>query len=250
MARVLLRRALLPAAAGLVGWGAGNYGKSMWNSHMYLYVKKTDEMNDKKIRINGRIDGVRVGDFRRQYHGIICSKKHSHLCFFDCRDKSASVDIVMTTNGGYSRDEQVILSLIALHKGTFNFYVNRYACSAGTRIAFACDRIKMTNFSLISPIDAQISNSVGNPKEPVSYLKVLRSPELYPLPYILMARLSKTEDDNFLIEMEAKGNNFKKDKFVDLFLNERVPHDALYNYAKVKDLGLRIDLVDEIEGSS
>jgi ClpP class serine protease len=76
-------------------------------------------------------------------------------------DDDIPVDIILHTPGGLVLAALQIARAVEAHPAKVTALVPHYAMSGGTLIALAADEIRMTNHSVLGPIDPQLGQSSG-----------------------------------------------------------------------------------------
>lgn len=125
--------------------------------------KKEKEKNKKSINNNEKIN-VNIDNLI-----IISDKnvKNKNIVDIDCEnsfmnkysefDIEDDLDILLYCEGSNISSSDAIINILIMHKGTINIYIPRYCYSGGSMIALCGDNIFMNNYSLLSPVDPQIS---------------------------------------------------------------------------------------------
>ncbi len=93
---------------------------------------------------------------------------HSSIETF--KDKSPTLSVVITTDGGYVEVVQRIAETIRHHYNEVNFIIPNHAFSAGTILAMSGDSIFMDYYSRLGPIDPQVRSSNGQMVPALGYL--------------------------------------------------------------------------------
>ncbi|PSR23234.1 MAG: serine dehydrogenasease [Sulfobacillus acidophilus] len=86
------------------------------------------------------------------------------------KDKSPTLSVVITTDGGYVEVVQRIAETIRHHYNEVNFIIPNHAFSAGTILAMSGDSIFMDYYSRLGPIDPQVRSSNGQMVPALGYL--------------------------------------------------------------------------------
>lgn len=67
------------------------------------------------------------------------------------------LNIVLYCEGSNVSSSDAIINILLMHEGLINIYIPRFCYSGGSMIALCGDNIYMNNYSLLSPVDPQIS---------------------------------------------------------------------------------------------
>jgi len=86
------------------------------------------------------------------------------------KDKSDTLNIVLTTTGGSATAVNIYVNIIRQHYKVVNFIVPDYAYSAGTIFCMSGDNIYMDYYSIMGPIDPQVQNKDGRWVAALGYL--------------------------------------------------------------------------------
>ncbi len=81
-----------------------------------------------------------------------------------------SLAVILETGGGYIEVTQRIVTTLREHYETVEFYVPNFAYSAGTVLVMAGDAIHMDYYSVLGPIDPQISRAGQESVPALGYL--------------------------------------------------------------------------------
>src|SRR4051794_40147948 len=79
----------------------------------------------------------------------------------DSTEENIPVDIILHTPGGLVLAALQIARAVNAHPAKVTVLVPHYAMSGGTLIALAADEIRMTNHSVLGPIDPQLGQTSG-----------------------------------------------------------------------------------------
>jgi len=85
-------------------------------------------------------------------------------------DKKDILYIVLTTPGGSAIAVERVVNIVRHHYSEVNFIVPDYAYSAGTIFCMSGDKIFMDYYSVLGPIDPQVTNKEGRMVPALGYL--------------------------------------------------------------------------------
>jgi len=88
----------------------------------------------------------------------------------DNKDNKKSIHIILTTTGGSLNPVKRIVDILRHHYDEVNFIVPDYAYSAGTILCASGDKIYMSYFSVLGPIDPQIMTKDSKTVSALGYL--------------------------------------------------------------------------------
>ncbi len=77
------------------------------------------------------------------------------------KDSSENLCIILETTGGYIETVKRMVDIMRRHYKHVSFIIPNYAYSAGTVLALSGDRIYMDYYSILGPIDPQMSDETG-----------------------------------------------------------------------------------------
>ena len=172
-------------------------------------------------------------------------------------DKTKDIDIIMHTVGGELSSAEAICNCITNHQSKYtskiNVYIPYYSYSGGCMIALACDKIIILRNAILGPCDAQIyvtsRHSIAAIINTVDYKKSKEEKiDENWLASSYDAQLCKErqlEYVNKLIKFGKFNDNVGKTIY-DEFFSGKHNHDKIFSAQEVKDLGLNVEIVDEL----
>ncbi|AYV83221.1 MAG: hypothetical protein Hyperionvirus5_27 [Hyperionvirus sp.] len=179
------------------------------------------------ITIEDLIDWRELRRFVKQYEKIQNDKE--------------PLTIIIRSEGGQSEPTNDILKILDNHSGIKLCYIHEYALSAGTVIAFHCDKIFMEKNSMLSPIDPWIRFSQFD--VPHSVLEDFAPLELDSETYEYVMQLyHESQKDLQTIFSIKKLNTQQQNEFKQLFFDINVPHNTIYSPSELVHLGLNITI--------
>lgn len=91
----------------------------------------------------------------------------------DIKNKGKSLLVILETDGGSIETTERISDVFRHHyaHGDVSFLVPNFAMSAGTILVMSGDKIFMDYYSVLGPIDPQITNASGKPVPALGYLE-------------------------------------------------------------------------------
>ena len=123
--------------------------------------------------------------------------------------------VVLETEGGFIEVVQRIAEILRYHFDRIEFLVPNYAMSAGTVLVMSGDAIHMDYFSVLGPIDPQVSNARGAQIPALGYL-------------VQYERLLKTANERQLNTAEL------------VFLVQKFDPAELYRYEQARELSISL----------
>ena len=173
-------------------------------------------------------------------------------------DKDKDINIIMHTVGGALSSAEAICNCIANHqqsdyKGKINVYIPYYSYSGGCMIALACDKIIMSKNAILGPCDAQkyvgCTHSIAAIIDTVNYKKEMKEKinETW-LASSYDAKLCKERQREYVNKL-IQSNKFTKEvgnMIYDEFFSGKHNHDKIFSAQQAKDLGLNIEIVDDM----
>jgi ClpP class serine protease len=239
---------------GIVGTGLSIYGLS-YIPHWFKAWKK------RQARKNNVLSIVHA---QMSYSNIfnndtsITIKTHTDFVReYEQLDKNLDIHLIMHTVGGALSSAEAICNCISNHKGKGKIicYIPYYAYSGGVMIGISCSKIVMTRNAIIGPCDAQKPvgslnvHSIASIIDTVNYKKDQKeklNEEWLACSYD--AELCKDRQREYVDKL-IKRNVFTQeigDKIYHEFFSGKYNHDKIFSAQEAKELGLNIEIVDEL----
>ena len=158
--------------------------------------------------------------------------------FIKCYSKinyNEDLNIIIYSEGSLVSSSDAIVNILLKHKGFINIFIPSICYSGASMIALCGDNIYMNNYSLMSPVDPQISfiklkNSKGLKKlSDENIIKYYESKSLY--------------DDNLRNMGKILDNKYSKQiirKIKKNFGHGIYPHEKQFNIDELENMGMRI----------
>ena len=83
------------------------------------------------------------------------------------------LNIVLYCEGSNVSSSDAIINILLMHEGFINIYIPRYCYSGGSMVALCGDNIYMNNYSLLSPVDPQISFDDQDEEENLTLVNII-----------------------------------------------------------------------------
>jgi len=173
-------------------------------------------------------------------------------------NKDKDINIIMHTVGGALSSAEAICNCItnhqqSNHKGKINVYIPYYSYSGGCMIALACNKIIMSRNAIIGPCDAQkhitSTHSIAAIIDTVDYKKIMKEKiDENWLASSYDAKLCKERQLEYVNKLITSGRFTKEigETIYDEFFSGKYNHDKIFSAQEVKNLGLNVEIVDEI----
>jgi ClpP class serine protease len=162
------------------------------------------------------------------------------------------LNIVLYCEGSNVSSSDAIINILLMHEGLINIYIPRFCYSGGSMIALCGDNIYMNNYSLLSPVDPQISFDDQDEEENLTsckyYLNLKRVKGLKGLSEKNALRYYECKhlyDDNLrnmdkILEDRYNLNTIKKIK--KNFGHGIFPHAKQFNIDELENMGIDISI--------
>ena len=169
-----------------------------------------------------------------------------------CQQKKP-LSIILYTTGGSIFNSDMIVEILLSYDSPVNIYIPGFAYSAGSMIALCADKLYMNKFSVMGPVDPQLSYHVDDngdedgasakcfmqlleDKEEIGddfYLKALESKNLHDDNIENLRKILRIRDRNL--------SKNKKKKFIEEFASGKRPHHKPFLAEKVRQLGMPVE---------
>lgn len=173
-------------------------------------------------------------------------------------DKNKDINIIMHTTGGSLSSTEAICNCILNHhtsgyQGKINMYIPYYSYSGGCMIALSCDKVVMLKNAILGPCDAQkyvgCPHSIAAIIDTANYKKTMKEKinETW-LASSYDANLCKERQHKFVNKLIQLGK-FSEDVgaiIYDEFFSGKYNHDKIFSAQEAKDLGLNIEICDDM----
>ena len=129
-----------------------------------------DQLDDRLEAIEARFGGPVISFFGALLHGADDLFRDATEALVDDADHAAKLLVILETDGGFIEVVERIATTLRHHFPRVEFLVPNYAMSAGTVLVMSGDAIHMDYFSILGPIDPQVSGQTGDPIPALGYL--------------------------------------------------------------------------------
>ena len=171
----------------------------------------------------------------------------------DVTKEKKPLSIILYTTGGSIFNSDMIVEILLSYDSPVNIYIPGFAYSAGSMIALCADKLYMNKFSVMGPVDPQLSYHVDDngdedgasakcfmqlleDKEEIGddfYLKALESKNLHDDNIENLRKILRIRDRNL--------SKNKKKKFIEEFASGKRPHHKPFLAEKVRQLGMPVE---------
>lgn len=153
------------------------------------------------------------------------------------------IDLVLHTPGGLVLAAMQIARALAAHPARVTVHVPVYAMSGGTLLALAADEVRMATFSVLGPIDPQIS---GIPAASLVEVKAEKPiAEISDLTLVLANMGEKALRQVEAGALELIGDRLPPERaahLVDMLAGGRWTHDYALTATQARELGMPVEL--------
>jgi ClpP class serine protease len=165
--------------------------------------------------------------------------------------KYDQISIILNTVGGYISSSDLIVEILKNYKSKVTIYIPCYAFSAGTMLALCGDEIYMNDYSMMGPVDPQLTYNIDDKgyddTSSQCLLKLIKEKEDVDDQLYLKALESKfLHDDNMnnlrsiLDEKNINLTKKKRKKLLTELGSGKYPHHKPFSVKKIKNLGIDI----------
>jgi|TARA_B110000858_G_C17743973_1_gene446350 ClpP class serine protease len=226
---------------------------------IFYSAKKRNEImnnyrnNDKQINIADLDNIIIISDTNINIKNIVdIDSENSFMKAYSKFNINDILNIVLYCEGSNVSSSDAIINILLMHEGLINIYIPRYCYSGGSMIALCGDNIYMNNYSLLSPVDPQISFDDQDEEENLTsckyYLNLKRVKGLKGMSEKNALRYYECKhlyDDNLrnmdkILEDRYNLNTIKKIK--KNFGHGIFPHAKQFNIDELENMGIDISI--------
>ena len=224
---------------------------------LFYSAKKKNEIENKKNKEKNKeiiadLDNVIIiSDTNINIKNIVdIDSENSFMKVYSKFNINDILNIILYCEGSNVSSSDAIINILLMHEGLINIYIPRFCYSGGSMIALCGDNIYMNNYSLLSPVDPQISFDDQDDEENLTsckyYLNLKRAKGLKGMSEKNALRYYECKhlyDDNLrnmdkILEDRYNLNTIKKIK--KNFGYGIFPHAKQFNVDELENMGMDI----------